>query len=149
LLNPFKLLDRPRKRDSADKEFAGFQRDPFDAVPIKNEQAEIRKDSQGCYQVRLRLKPKPGIASYLANKLGFHRDLRVDLDQHGSYFWAQVDGHRDLRAIEKKLRKRFSLEPDDSRKATLMFTKMLMLRHLVVLDVGQDPSGDDTQHPDA
>jgi hypothetical protein len=118
--------------------FAGFQRDPFEAVPIRHELAEHREDSRGCLQLRLRLKPEPGLKAYLAKTFGFHRDIRVDLDQRGSFFWAQIDGKQNLHAIEKELRKEFDLNADDSRKATLMFTKALMLRHLILLDVGTE-----------
>ncbi len=134
-LNPFRLLDRPRKPDPAPGPFAGYRRDPFKAVPVLNELAEVREDSHACYQIRLRLKPRKGMASFVANRLGFHRDVRVDLDARGTFYWSQVDGRRDLRCIEKKMRKKFGLEADESRKATLLFTKMLMLRHLVQLDV--------------
>ncbi len=145
MFNPFQLLSGRRSRKSAPVEFAGFQRDPFDAVPVRNDLAEAREDSQGCYQLRLRLPPKPGMASFLANKLGFHRDVRVDLDRHGSFYWAQIDGQRDLHAIEEKVRREFSLDRQDSRRATLVFTKMLMLRHLVQLDLRDQPAPVDPQ----
>ena len=106
-------------------------RDPFAAVPVRHERAEAREDSRGCLQIRLRLRP----AFPLAEKLGLHRDVRVDLDPQGSFFWSQIDGRQDLRAIEEKVRRQFSLEPDESRKATLTFTKLLMLRHLIQLDI--------------
>ena len=112
-----------------------YQRDPLLAIPIRNQLAEHREDSRGCYQIRMRLKPEPGLKAYLARTLGFHRDVRVDLDERGSYFWAQIDGRRSLQAIEKDLRQRFALDPEESRRATLLFTKALMVRHLILLKI--------------
>ena len=136
-LNPFLLLVRPKPPDPAQNPFSGVARDPFDAVPHKNELAEAREDSRSCLQVRLRMKPVKKIAAFLARRAGFHHDVRVDLDAHGSFYWSLVDGRRDLRAIEKKLRRKFELEVDESKKATLLFTKMLMLRHLIRLEIDQ------------
>ncbi len=135
MFNPFKLLDPKPKPSDTEVPFGGFQRDPFGAVPLKNAAAEHRQDSNACYQIRMRLEPKPGLGGQISSRLGFHRDVRVDLDAHGSFFWSQIDGRQDLRAIERKIREKFSLEPADSEKATIMFTKMLMLRHLIQLKI--------------
>jgi len=134
-LNPFKLLDPPRKQTSVPSDYAGPGRDPFAAVPVRNELAEHKKDSQSCYQIRMRLPPGEGLGSRLANRFGLHKDIRVDLDPHGSFFWAQVDGHKNLHSIEEKLRSEFDLGKEESREATLLFTKTLMLRHLIQLKI--------------
>jgi len=136
MFNPFKLLDPPAKRKSVPADYAGPGRDPFAAVPVRNELAEHKEDSQSCYQLRMRLPPGEGMGSRLANKLGLHKDVRIDLDKHGSFFWSQVDGRQDLHTIEAKLRDQFSLNETESREATLQFTKSLMLRHLIHLDIG-------------
>ena len=135
MFNPFKLLDPKPKPEEAEISFAGYQRDPFAAVPVKNQQAKHREDGDACYQIRMRLEPKPGLGGRLSTRLGLHRDVRVDLDQHGSYFWSQIDGTQDLRSIEGKIREKFSLAPEESEKATIMFTKMLMLRQLIQLKI--------------
>ncbi len=137
MFNPFKLLDPKPKPVEPVTDFTGFQRDPFDAVPVRNELAEWREDSRSCYQLKMRLPPKPGVGGRLSEKLGLHRDVRVDLDSRGSFFWSQIDGRQNLRAIEKKIRDQFSLKPQESREATLLFTKTLMLRHLIQLDLGE------------
>ena len=102
---------------------------------MKNEHAEFLEDSQSCYQLKMRLSSKPGFLGRLSERLGLHRDVRVDLDSRGSFFWSQVDGSQDLRSIEKKIREQFSLSLQESREATILFTKMLMLRHLIQLEL--------------
>ena len=124
------------------------ERDPFEAVPVRNEHAEARIDRNACAQIRMRLQPKHGrsIVSRLAFQLGFHRDVRVDLDTRGSRYWELIDGHRNLGEIERQLRDEFGLTPEESRKATLQFTKMLMLRHLILLDLRQTGAREETAH---
>ena len=141
MFNPFKLLDPQPKPKSAPPDYAGPGRDPFEAVPVRNALAEHRVDSRSCFQLRLRFEPKPGFGSGLAKRLGFHRDVRVDLDPRGSFFWSQIDGQQNLRAIEQKLRNKFELDPEESRIATITFTKTLMLRHLIQLDLGYNIQG--------
>ncbi len=133
---------KSRRQTEAPINFAGFQRDPFDAVPIRHQSAEHRVDSTGCCQIKIRLQPAPGLKAYLARTFGFHRDIRVNLDQRGSFFWSQIDGHQNLHAIEEKLRNKFNLTSDESRQATLLFTKALMLRHLIQLNIREKRSPD-------
>jgi hypothetical protein len=135
MFNPFRLLDPQPKQAKDDVPFAGFQRDPLDAVPVRNTLAEHREDSRSCCQIRLRLEPKPGLGGRVIKRFGLHRDVRVDLDPCGSYFWSQIDGSQSLRAIERKIRNKFALNPEESRNATIMFTKTLMLRHLIQLNI--------------
>jgi hypothetical protein len=134
--NPFKLIDGENEQASAIPAYSGPARDPFDAVPVRSDNAETRKDSQGCGQIRMRKRPGPGLMSRLAHRLGFYRDVRVNLDAHGSYYWSLIDGRRDLREIEQSIRAKFNLGTDESRKATLLFTKTLMIRHVLHLDLG-------------
>lgn len=146
MFNPFKLLDPQPKPVEPVTDFAGFQRDPFEAVPVRNTLAEYREDSRSCCQIRLRLEPKPGLGGRVIKRFGLHRDVRVDLDPCGSFFWSQVDGSQNLRSIERKIRNKFALNPEESRKATITFTKTLMLRHLIQLDLGDDFQG--SEQPD-
>jgi hypothetical protein len=118
-------------------------RDPFDAVPVRAENAEARFDASALAQIRMRIQPGKSIASRLRAKLGMHREIRVDLDQYGSRYWAMIDGRRSLGEIERHIREEFSLKPEQSRQATLHFTKMLMMRHLVFLDLR--PAGERTE----
>jgi hypothetical protein len=114
----------------------GPARDPFDAIPVRGENVDTKLDSLSCAHIRMRARPGRSAASRLAFRLGFHRDLRVNLDAHGSFYWSLVDGRRDLHEIEQSIRAKFNLNAHESRKATLMFTKMLMMRHVLNLDLG-------------
>ncbi len=78
---------------------------------------------------------KPGLKELLARKFGFRRAVQISLDERGSFFWAQIDGKRRLAEIERALRRQFKLNKQDSKEATILFTKMLMLRHLIHLEV--------------
>lgn len=142
MLNLFEKRKRKPESGELPDGVAGFRRDPFAAVPLRNPLAEGREDRDGCLQLRMRIPPKPGLGARLAGRLGYHRDLRVNLDERGSFFWSLVDGRRDLAGIEQALRERFSLEREESNKATLLFTRMLMMRHLVLLDVRDDGEGE-------
>ena len=137
--NLFKLLDGDPDKAPATPDYAGPARDPFDAVPVRNKLAEARMDSKSRYQIRMRITPTRGTVARIAHRLGFHRDVRVNLDTHGSYYWSLVNGRRDLREIEQSIRAKFNLDADESRKTTLLFTKMLMMRHVLHLDLrGRD-----------
>ena len=114
----------------------GPLRDPFDAIPVRSENAEAKLDRQSCIQIRMRARPGKSAAARLVFRLGFHRDIRVNLDRYGSRYWALIDGRRSLGDIDRHIREEFGLQPDESHQATLLFTKMLMLRHLVFLDLG-------------
>lgn len=136
----FKLFAKSNSRQppgTAPSNFAGFKRDPLTAIPHRNRLAEHRADSNGCYQIRIRPEPAPGLKAYLARTLGFHADVRVNLDAHGSFFWALIDGRRNLYTIANELGREYNLTRDQSRKSVLQFTKALMLRHLIQLDHGQ------------
>jgi hypothetical protein len=68
--------------------------------------------------------------------------VRVNLDANGTAFWRQIDGRRSLRDIECVVRQQTQQDRKESEKATVLFTKMLMLRHLIYLVVPkQEKSG--------
>lgn len=110
-------------------------RDPFDAVPRIAEGVEAREDSRGWLQIRKVLPPKPGIAAYLVRRFGFDREVRVNLDELGTLYWRQIDGRQNLRDIEARIGEAASLGKRESERSTLVFTKMLMLRHLIELEI--------------
>lgn len=109
--------------------------DPLDAVPIVAEGVEAREDAQGLIQVRKTVVQKTGLVAFLGRKLGLQRRGRIVLDAHGTLFWKQIDGQRRLRDIERILRQQIPQDPDESKKSALLFTKMLMLRHVIQLRV--------------
>lgn len=107
--------------------------DPFAAAPLIAEDVEVRVDSQGLFQVRKTPPPKRSLASSLAQRLGLQRHVRVNLDAYGTLFWRQIDGRHTLRDIERLIRQQTQQNAKESEKATILFTKMLMLRRLIHL----------------
>jgi hypothetical protein len=61
------------------------------------------------------------------------RDVRLNLDERGGFFWSRIDGHRSLAKIARELRREFSLSDQESRDATVKFTQTLMLRGVICL----------------
>ncbi len=121
--------------------------DPFAAIPFVGQNVEARSDSQGLIQLRMTLKPEPGVSHWLAHKLGMTRDARVNLDRRGSFFWSQIDGRRTLHDIERAMRERESLRRRESREAVVLFVKMLMSRRLIWLK-SPLPDGAATENKD-
>lgn len=120
--------------------------DPFLAIPHLDPKAEIRKDSRGSLQIRRRLPNRPGLSEFFARALGFRRALRINLDEGGTFFWNQVDGKRNLEKIDARVRREYGLERQESRNAVMLYTKALMLRHLIHLELPQikkEESADD------
>ena len=109
--------------------------DPFLAVPHLDPQAKVRKEANGHLQIRRELPDRPGLSEFLARTLGFRRALRINLDERGTFFWNQVDGKCCLGKIETQVRKQYDLEMQESRAAVIVYTKALLLRHLVHLEL--------------
>ncbi len=126
------------------KPAGGVSRDPFDAVPIVADGVECRTDAKGRLQLRKEIKPKPGMSELLARKLGFRSDIRVNLDENGSLFYKAIDGQRTLNDIERDLRKKWNLSKEKSKNSVVLFTKMLMVRHLMYLQIDRDDASVET-----
>jgi len=94
---------------------------------------EACRDGASLTQLRRARPHRSGPAGLVGRLLGFSGHVRVALDERGSAFWEQVDGRRNLHAIERHLRERFGLERGESERAVVEFTKLLMLRGLVCL----------------
>jgi len=109
----------------------------FDAVPEIAEGVMAATDSRGRLQLKMDLPPSNGIAAFLARALRFRSCVRVNLDEHGTQFWRLIDGRRSLREIEATLRRHWGLDERESKRATVLFTTMLMKRHLVNLKVAR------------
>lgn len=109
--------------------------DPLDAIPHVSPGAEARANDEGIMQVRMVLPPKPGLNEFLARKLGMRRNFRLQLDEQGTFFWKQIDGQANLKEIVKRLRKKYNLKHEEAVKAVVIFTKMLMARYVIQLEV--------------
>jgi hypothetical protein len=131
----------------------GKDYDPLDAVPHISPGVEARADKAGHFQVRMELPPKPGLSEFLARNLGMRRAFRLQLDEQGTFFWNQIDGETNLKEISRRLRKQYKLKHEEAVSATVLFTKMLMARYVVQLEIpGLTPppdNDDDTDSSDA
>jgi len=107
--------------------------DPLDkallAVPETEPATEAKPDNTGLIHLRRRV-PAP---KWFPRWLPAGHWVRVALDQRGTWFWKQIDGRRSLLTLAERMAREFDLNPEESRAAVVSFTKMLMLRHLVVL----------------
>lgn len=120
--------------------------EPFLAVAHLDPKAEVRKDTNGHLQIRRKLPDRPGLSEFLARTLGFRRALRINLDERGTFFWNQVDGKRSLGQIETQVRTYYELEAQESKTAIILYTKALLLRHLMHLELphkrNEEPTDD-------
>jgi hypothetical protein len=109
--------------------------DPFAAIPHIAPHVRARTGVDGLVQIKRTPPAGRGLRGFLARYLGFHLTTRIDLDERGSFFWSRIDGVRDLRAIEGELRACYNLGDQESKDAVILFTKMLMRRGLILLDL--------------
>lgn len=123
-------------KESAPKTTPDSRReDPFAATPVVAPDVEVRKDNCELVQLRRPVPPKTPLGSALNRWFNYQRTIRINLDERGTDFWDLIDGTRDLHAIERKLRSRYGLKSDESKYATIEFTKTLMTRGLICLQV--------------
>ncbi len=109
--------------------------DPFLAVAHLDPKAVVRTDTNGHLQIRREQPARPGISEFLARNLGFRRALRINLDERGTFFWNQVNGMWSLGEIEMRVRQHYDLEAQESKAAIIVYTKALLLRHLMHLEL--------------
>jgi len=109
--------------------------DPLAARPQVPENVVEREDEQGLIELQREIPVKGRFMGWFRRKMGLHYTKRVALDQRGTFFWRKVDGRRSLRKIAKDFEKEYELTESDSKDAVVMFTKMLMMRGLLALQV--------------
>ena len=106
---------------------------PLDAVPLPAEGVSARLDDQSLVQLNKRGTPRPGLYRLAARLFRYRYNVRVNLDERGSYFWQLMDGRRSLQQIADGLARKCSLDAEQSREAVMLFTEALMLRRLICL----------------
>jgi hypothetical protein len=117
------------------------------AVPGIWDDVEARPDSRNLLQVRRILRPRSRLEGFFARTFNFRKVIRVNLDDQGTAFWTAINGRRPLSEISKRLAGRFRLEPHLADQATIVFTRNLMLRHLIYLKVPHEPPGTESGSP--
>jgi len=128
------LLGRRKRRKIKHLGQLGLS-DPLAVTPEAEPDAEARIDEKNLLQVRRRFPARGGLYGWISRKLRYRHEVRINLDERGTRFWQLMDGRRNLDAIAVALGKEFDLERSKAREAVILFTKMLMTRHLVYLRV--------------
>jgi hypothetical protein len=114
-------------------------RDPFAAVLMAADGVREETGASGAV-VLVRAMPVPmRYARLLGRFLGRERIARTLLDEHGEFFWRQIDGVRTLGQIADAVRKQMNRPEDETREAAITFTQDLMKRNLIVLKVPLTP----------
>ena len=131
MLNLFRR--KPKSRPLS--EYTGPARDPLKAIPQVCQGVESRTDPEDHIHLRRVIPPRNRIDRFFLMMTGTDRDFRMEFDDYGTYFWQQIDGRRDLHTIAQAIARKFSLPLEDARAASLQFTRDLMLRHMVQLEV--------------
>ncbi len=109
--------------------------DPLAVVPLAPANVELRRDSGGLIHLRLNV-PVRGLKKRLADWLGYKYEKIVELDDVGTLFYERVDGRRTLREIAGEMAGRCGRSPEAMKKNVLAFTRSLMRRNLILLQVG-------------
>lgn len=131
-----KLLGKRRQKARTEVPAPGTtERDPLDAVPRVTPGVDVREEEGGLIQLRYVRPPKGRVERFMRDTLRFQTPVRINLDATGSFFWRQIDGQTDLHVIAKALRKRLGVSRDKAREATVIFTRDLMLRGMIQLQI--------------
>ncbi len=108
--------------------------DPFDAVPIIPDEVEMRDDSRG--NLQLRVKSELGrTRARMAQWLGQDHSSVVELDEHGTFYIRQIDGIRTLREIVDAMVETSARSRKEVEDGVVLFTKKLMVKNMLVLQV--------------
>jgi hypothetical protein len=99
------------------------------AVPAAAPETEAKLDDRGVLHLR---RPMPAPRGWL-RFFKSRQWIRVELDERGAWFWERMDGRHSLAVLARAMTRQFRIDADEARAAVVAFTKMLMLRHLVVL----------------
>ncbi len=110
-------------------------RHPLNAIPYKANGIKVKKDHQNCLQLLREEANKNSLLGNLANRLKLIKTSRLNLDEMGSYFWGCINGRDDLWTISNNISVHFKQTIENSRKASIVYLKSLMLRHYVYIAV--------------
>ncbi len=110
--------------------------DPFAARPVHAPHVTTQ-EVNGKVQLRLGPPPGRGWRAWLDKRFAMFPFRMVCLDEVGTFFWKQIDGSRTLAEIEEQVRGHARMEASQSRDAVILFTKMLMRRSLIALQLPQ------------
>lgn len=98
-------------------------------VPEVAPETEAKQDDKGVLHLRRPMPTARGWLRYFKTR----QWIRVELDERGKWFWDRINGKHNLAAIARAMTEEFDVDREEAQAAVVAFTKMLMLRHLIVL----------------
>lgn len=122
-------------------------RDPFAVVPVVPENVEQKRDGAGALHLRLILRIK-GLKKAVADWLGYDYSRKLVLDELGSLYYGLIDGRRTLGEIVNCMLANTDRSRADLEKDVIMFTKTLMMKNMLMLQVPDDARRDACVAPD-
>jgi hypothetical protein len=112
-------------------------RDPLAVIPLIPPNVEMKHDRQGLLHLRLPL-PVKGLKKRLGDWFGCDYTKKFDLDEYGTLYFSLVDGKRTMREIVAAMVKKLGRSRKETEKSVILFTKGLMTRGMIVLQVTPD-----------
>ena len=111
------------------------QNHPLDAIPVRLPDTESRTDSQGQLHLRRPIAVRGPLDAWFRWILRLDTHVHLQLDKNGAAFWALVDGRANLTKIATRLAESLQIEISAAQDSVVLFTKMLMTRHFLALQL--------------
>lgn len=128
-----------RQKEKAAKK--ALPEDPLKVVPKVAPDVEVRAAEDGSFHLRHRIPPEGEFGKLVRRILPWKRDKLVNLDERGTAYWKLVNGKRTLEEIADSLTIKWKLDEVECRRAVVVYTRSLMIRNLIVLEVKKPRKG--------
>lgn len=112
---------------------------PLDAIPVPVPGVETRSDSYGNLHLRLAIEQRGRFDAFVRKILRYNPSRQLCLDKKGADFWELLDGVRSLRVISGIMAAGSGLEDHAAEESAVLFTKMLMTRRFLLLEIPLSP----------
>jgi len=110
--------------------------DPLVLVPVPAPEVALAADGGESLRLRRQLPPRNRLEGWIGRHLGWGRQIHVTLDATGAAYWRALDGRCTVGQIANRLAGRFGYAAEESRRATLIFTRDLLVRGFIVVQLG-------------
>jgi hypothetical protein len=107
---------------------------PLAVVPLKPDNVEVKKDSQGLIHLKMTPPLKP-FKRKVAKWLRYEYSAKLELDEYGTFFYSLVDGEQTLSSIVDAMAQKLGKSRKETAMNVVAFTKSLMTRNMLVLMV--------------
>jgi hypothetical protein len=119
---------------------SSIPRDPFEAIPLRPPDVELRRDRHGLICLR-RQEPLQGLRKRIADWLHYDYSRKLALDEYGTLFYTLADGATPLRTIVERLIEASGKPRGEVEGGAVLFTKKLMTMHMLQLKVPAPDAG--------